>query len=376
MNTAQLEQKLQSLGFNRYFVGARGDDEFCLFKDDSTWKIAFCERGWEQEILFETDSEEAACEFYLELISSKICHDWLAAKFRNERDALLLRQWLTALGLKNHISTETFAAAPLYRVWVYDKSIFVVRHYFPILPLEQLPSVLEFLPLALARAQHFDLTAYPFRGTVSDIESQVWMALEHQTGIVIPKDYAQFLLKIGNGGRWNSALTLMGYEEVLQHNNKETWRQPLPEFLKNLIAEQAHSLEELTVQRPASEPSDYAGLLRISPWSYDSGALYLTQNNAMLYMETIDNQHTFTVAHLSMQTWLPSLLLEVLHFLEPYEKILGLIRTGANLYQLEQALPITASLEWKHAFIASIIGVASVQLEEKILAWQVANDTP
>jgi hypothetical protein len=376
MNTVQLEKKLQSLGFNRYFIGSRGDDEFCLFKDDRTWKIAFCERAWEQEILFETDSEEAACEFYLELISSKIRHDWLVAKFRSETEAINLKNWLTALGLKNHVDTILFAAAPLHRVFVYDHSIFTVRHYFPKLPFEQLPSVLEFLPVALARAQHFDSSAFAPRGIVSDIESQVWMALEHQTGIVIPKTYSDFLLHIGNGGRWHSALTFMGFEEVLQHNNKETWRQPLPDFLEQLIKNQADSLEELTTERPASESSDYAGLLRISHWSYNSGALYITQNNAILYMETVEREHRFSVEHLSMQTWLPSLLLEVLNFLEPYERILGLIRTGANLHQLEQALPVTASLEWKHAFIASIIGAAPVGLESKIIVWQVENDIP
>jgi hypothetical protein len=168
----------------------------------------------------------------------------------------------------------------------------------------------------------------------------------------------------------------MGFEEVLQHNNKETWRQPLPDFLEQLIKNQADSLEELTTERPASESSDYAGLLRISHWSYNSGALYITQNNAMLYMETVEREHRFSVEHLSMQTWLPSLLLEVLNFLEPYERILGLIRTGANLHQLEQALPVSASLEWKHAFIASIIGVAPVGLESKIIVWQVENDIP
>ena len=93
-------------------------------------------------------------------------------------------------------------------------------------------------------------------------------------------------------------------------------------------------------------------------------------------METVEGKHRFSVAHLNTQTWLPSLLLEVLQFLEPYERILGLLRTGANLHQLEQALPITASLEWKHAFIAGIIGAAPVQLEQKIMAWQVENDIP
>ncbi len=377
MNTVQLEKKMQSLGFNRYFIGGCDDDEFCLFQDkiSQTWFVAYCERGLEREVFFESQSETAACEFYLEFISSQIRHDHLVGKFRNEQEAILLCQWLTALGLKNHIGTETFAAAPLYKVWVYNKSIFVVRHYFPALPLEQLPSVLEFLPTALARAKHFDLTAFALRGVVGEIESQVWMALEHQTGIVIPKTYADFLLHIGNGGRWHSALTLMSFEEVLQHN-KETWRQPLPDFLEQLIAQKAHSVEELTVKRPAFESTDYAGLLRISHWSYNTGALYVTPNNAMLYMETIDNQHIFTVAHLFMQTWLPSLLLEVLNFLEPYEQILDLLRTGANLHQLEQALPVSASLEWKHAFIAGIIGVSPVQLEGKILAWQVANDIP
>jgi hypothetical protein len=378
MNTEQLEKKLLALGFNRFWIGGRGDDEFCLFKDKTSqkWFVAYCERGSEREVFFETDSETAACEFYLDFISSKIRHDHIVAQFREERHAIILKNWLRALGLKNHISTETFAAAPLYKVWVYDHNIFIARHYFPILPLTQLPETLDLLRLALARAHEFDYTAFALRSPVSDIESQVWVALEHQTGIVIPKEYAQFLLEVANGGRWNSALTFMGYEEVLQHNNKETCQEPLPDFLEKLIADQAHALENLSVERPASEPSDYAGLLRISHWSYNTGALYITSNNAMLYMETIEHEHRFSVVHFSNQTWLPSLLHEVLEHLEPYERTLALLRTGTNLHQLEQTFPITASLEWKHAFIASIIGVAPVQLESKIILWQVAHDIP
>lgn len=378
MNIVQLEKKMQSLGYNRYFIGGRGGDEFCLFQDkiSKIWTVAFCERGIEREVFFESESEEAACEFYLDFIPRTIRQDHLIGSFENQSDAIIPSNWLTALGLKNNISTHNYTTGPVYNLWVYDKSIFVARHYFSKLPLEHLPTVLEFLPVALARAQHFDLTAYPLRGTVSNIESQVWSALEHQTGIYIPKAYADFLLHIGNGGRWHSALNFMGFEEVLQHNNKETSQQPLPDFLSDLIAKQADSLEELTVERPASEPSDYPGLLRISHWSYNSGALYITQNNAMLYMETVEREHRFTVAHLSTQTWLPSLLLEVLQFLEPFESILNLIRTGANLHELEQALPVTASLEWKHAFIAGIIGESPVGLESKIIVWQVANDIP
>ncbi len=139
------------------------------FKDNHTWKIAYCERGLEQELLFESESESAACEFYLQFISSKIRHDHLVTQFREERKAIILKNWLTALGLKNYISTENFAAAPLYKVWVYDHNIFIVRHYFSVVPLEQLPETIDLLRLALARAQDFDCTAFGLRSPVSDI---------------------------------------------------------------------------------------------------------------------------------------------------------------------------------------------------------------
>lgn len=53
----------------------------------------------------------------------------------------------------------------------------------------------------------------------------------------------------------------------------------------------------------------------------------------------------------------------------------GLMQFGLSLSELEQSLGLSASLEWKHAIIAQLLGTPAENLEQKLTAWQEQHGT-
>jgi hypothetical protein len=359
-NLAQLERKLQAEGCHRYLLNKYGDDEFCLVRDQDQWVVGYTERGFLREELYRTTNESQACEFMFQQIM-QIRHDHVVGVFADLSDAQELMRYLGYLGIKHHL----YSTGNQHRVYVYGRDVHVVRNHFGELPMKTTPAIWEQLELVLARAKFFVDDAFPLREPPNDLECQVWSALEHAVGIRIPQFYDRFLMHIGNGGIWNSATRFMGYEEVLQHNNAQSVNAPLPAFLQELLNAELHT----TLERPASEA--YAeGLIRITHWSYNSGALHLTKHGKFFYTETLDNQVHYSVAYHNEYDWLMDLIKEVLEFTAFYEQFYARLCVGDGLSELEQLFPPSSSLEWRHGMIANLIDAAPTDLEPKIRAWQ------
>jgi hypothetical protein len=359
-NLAQLERKLQAEGCHRYLLNQYGDDEFCLVRDKDEWVVGYTERGFLREELYRTSSESQACEFMFQQIM-QIRHDHVAGLFTDLTDAQELMRYFGYLGIKHHL----YSTGQQHRVFVYGRDVHVVRNHFGELPLTSTPAIWEQLELVLARARFFDEFAFPLREPPSDLETQVWSALEHAVGIRIAHFYDRFLMHIGNGGVWNSTTRFMGYEEVLQLNNPKQVNAPLSPDLKALLKSEPHT----TLERPASQ--DYAdGLIRITHWSYNSGALHLTRHGQFFYTETLDNVVHYSVAFQDEYEWLTDLIRQVLEFTAFYEQLYARLCVGDSLSELEQLFLPSSHLEWRHSQIAKLIGASPDNLEPKIRAWQ------
>jgi hypothetical protein len=355
-----LERKLQAEGCHRYLLNKYGDDEFCLVRVQDQWVVGYTERGFLREELFRSSSESQACGFMYTQIM-QIRHDHVAGLFTDLSDAGELMRYLGYLGIKHHLHSTNNQ----HRVFVYGHDVHVVRNHFGELPIKSTPAIWEQLELVLARAKFFVDDAFPLREPPNDLESQVWSALEHAVGWLIPQFYCRFLMHIGNGGVWNSATRYMGYEEVLQHNNAQSVNTPLPKYLQELLNAEAHS----KLERPASE-GYAAGLVRITHWSYNAGALHLTKHGKFFYTETLDNQVHYSVAYHNEYDWLMDLIQEVLEFTAFYEQLYARLCVGDSLSELERLFSPSSSLEWRHGIIAKLIGAALTDLEPKIRAWQ------
>jgi hypothetical protein len=360
---AELERKLKAEGCHRYLLNQYGDDEFCLVQQNNEFVVGYTERGFLREELFRSSSQAQACEFMYQQIM-QIRHDHLAGLFASRTDADEFMVYLRHLGIQHHLHT----ADGKHRVFVYGRDVHVAQNHFGDLPRTSTPAIWEQLELVLARAKFFDEFVFPLREPVSDVESQVWSALEHAVGWLIPLFYARFILQIANGGVWNSATRYMGYEEVLQHNDANAVEAAIPQFIKDLI-QTAQQGDFSTLERSVNE--GYAtGLVRITQWSYNAGALHLTKHGVFIYTETLDNKVHYSVAFLSEYDWLMDLITEVLESIALLEELYARLCVGDSLSELEQVFSVSSSLEWRHSMIAKLIGAAPTDLEPKIRAWQ------
>lgn len=79
MNTENLKQRLLEEGCSPYnfSIGHRGSDVFCLEKQNGIWRVFYTERGNDDPPIFESLSENEACEFYFNYITTKFRHDHL-----------------------------------------------------------------------------------------------------------------------------------------------------------------------------------------------------------------------------------------------------------------------------------------------------------
>lgn len=94
----------------------------------------YTERGLVQDVLFRSESEDAACEFLWEKMQG-IRHDHVVGFFASLAEAQACAKALTALGLANHFDHIPVTRPPLFRVFVYGRDLSVVKAYFPDLPL-------------------------------------------------------------------------------------------------------------------------------------------------------------------------------------------------------------------------------------------------
>ncbi len=131
MNTRQLREKLLAEGCNpsNFAIKNRGNDVYCLDQTDGNWIVFYTERGQDSAPIFESASEEEACQFFYDYIM-KMEHWHLVGFFKEEAAAKTLEAKLASIGVKsirNDIPAYMHRDDPRYRVFVVEKDIFRVR---------------------------------------------------------------------------------------------------------------------------------------------------------------------------------------------------------------------------------------------------------
>ena len=221
---------------------------------------------------------------------------------------------------------------------------------------------------AIARLRAFDPEhPYQLNAAVGEIEQQIWMSLEHQCGYCLPEIYSRFLLDVGNGGRWGSVFTYLTLNEVFDVNDGARYRQPPPAFVDEALA-----LGDLLFVPWDDHHSGFPGLLRITHFSYNQLACYLTAKNECIQIEVLDDELSVTAKAMNIDGFFQRLLDELREFgwLDLYERLREQMLQGRSLAELEGALGPTSSREWKYGIIARVLGTTPDNLEEELAAWQ------
>ncbi|MEZ4837142.1 MAG: hypothetical protein R2873_34955 [Caldilineaceae bacterium] len=140
MNTRELQIRLAQDGCNPglYAVGVRGSasNAFCLTHNGVEWQVYYTERGVNQAPMFTSPSEEDACAYFYNLMSS-IRHEHCVGIFRSEDAARALEDRLDQLGIASRRNDFPYGGPDdrRYRVFVEGKAIFAMRAAFPVVPL-------------------------------------------------------------------------------------------------------------------------------------------------------------------------------------------------------------------------------------------------
>lgn len=160
---------------------------------------------------------------------------------------------------------------------------------------------------------------YQLNPVVCEIEHQIWMSLEHQCGYSLPEIYSRFVFEVGNGGRWGTVFKYLSVSEVFDNNDGELYRQPPPAFV-----EEALILGELVcAPRNGRDPlSGFPGLLRVTEFSYNMLACYLTANNECVQIEVHGDDLSVTAQAMTAEAFFEELLEDVRKYghLDQYER--------------------------------------------------------
>ena len=147
MNIEELEERLLEEGCKYFFIppfrhegvdSAQQMGVDVLEKINGVWTVYFTERGIRQPPVFESLSEEKACEHYYKKITSSE-HRHTVGVYENENMAINLQEELTRLEVYSHNSVGPplkNGGPPLHFVSVVGKDIFKVRELYSDLPLK------------------------------------------------------------------------------------------------------------------------------------------------------------------------------------------------------------------------------------------------
>ena len=138
MNIHELEKRLEEEACSRahYSIGVRDSDVFCLENQNGTWRMFYTERGLDQDPIFESQSEEEACEFFFTYMTTRIRHDHLAGYFISLEKAEALAATLKEHGIESYRKDIPYHGweDPRFRVFVIGKDVFKARDIFGELP--------------------------------------------------------------------------------------------------------------------------------------------------------------------------------------------------------------------------------------------------
>lgn len=148
MNIQELERRLEEEACNRahYSIGYRDSDVYCLMKIDGLWKVFYTERGLDQESMFESESEEAACEFFFKYQTERIRHDHIVGFFHVQVNAKALAAKLKEHGMDSYENNIPYRGwhDPRFRVFVIGKDVFRARALLGELPIGDYADVTGF----------------------------------------------------------------------------------------------------------------------------------------------------------------------------------------------------------------------------------------
>jgi len=137
----ELGQRLQQEGCNSsfYAIGSPGlaSDAYCLTRHRGEWRVFYTERGCDQPPIFESRSEEEACEFFYKFIM-RFRHDHCIGFFRSKAETDALCEKLREHGVPFHQDTIPYGGPKdiRHRVFVVGKVVFKARELLGELLLE------------------------------------------------------------------------------------------------------------------------------------------------------------------------------------------------------------------------------------------------
>jgi hypothetical protein len=138
MDTAELKHRLLAEGCNpdNYAVNSRSYDGFCLMRWGAQWAVFYSERGDDQEPIFTSPDEAAACQFFFDFVM-KMEHRHLVGFLRSEPAARALQARLEAHGIGTIPFVLNYAEHD-YRqcISVVGKDIFQARELLGKVPVE------------------------------------------------------------------------------------------------------------------------------------------------------------------------------------------------------------------------------------------------
>ncbi|MFD2721519.1 hypothetical protein ACFST9_22585 [Hymenobacter monticola] len=138
MTTADLNRRLLAEGANpaNYALNTRSYDGFCLMHNGRGWAVFYSERGKDQEPIFISSDEDAACRYFFDFVM-QMEHSHLVGFLRSEPAARALQARLAAAGITPHPFRVLYAQND-YRhgVSVIGKDIFRAQALLGPLPVE------------------------------------------------------------------------------------------------------------------------------------------------------------------------------------------------------------------------------------------------
>ncbi len=138
MNIHELEKRLEEEACSRahYSIGVIDSDVFCLMNQNGTWRMFYTERGLDQEPIFESESEEEACEFFFTYMTTRIRHDHLVGYFISLEKAEALAAKLKEHGIETYRNDIPYHGwdDPRFRVFVIGKDVFKAQEILGQLP--------------------------------------------------------------------------------------------------------------------------------------------------------------------------------------------------------------------------------------------------
>ncbi|MDQ2793061.1 MAG: SPOR domain-containing protein [Bacteroidota bacterium] len=138
MTTTELARRLLAEGCNpdTYAIDKRSYDGFCLLHNGRGWAVFYSERGRDQEPVFISLDEDAACQYFFDFVMRQE-HRHLVGCLRSEPAAQAVWARLQCQGIATHVH-RLFYAKNDYRqvIGVVGKDVFRARALLGRLPVE------------------------------------------------------------------------------------------------------------------------------------------------------------------------------------------------------------------------------------------------